>query len=74
MSLNGGTAPVTYALAVGDGTNDRDNSRFLADSTTGNVTVVESPLAQGNYNFNILLTDANGKTGFGTETITVTAP
>jgi len=57
---NSGSETFTYALVVGNGTNDADNSRFVISGNTLNVGA--SALTAGTYHINLRVTDAGGNT------------
>jgi len=62
---------VTYALAVGNGTNDADNGSF---SITGNTLKVGgAALSAGDYRIFLSATDAAGNVSFQAATVTLAA-
>lgn len=71
MSVEGGSAPVTYSLRE-DASNGVDNASFKVDGS--NLKVNTTPLTTKAYKVALTATDTHGKTKDQNATITVTAP
>lgn len=71
MSVEGGSAPITYSLRE-DASNGVDNASFKVDGS--NLKVNTTPLTTKAYKVALTATDTHGKTKDQNATITVTAP
>lgn len=71
MSVEGGSAPITYSLRE-DASNGVDNASFKVDGS--NLKVNTTPLTTKAYKVALTATDTHGKTKNQNATITVTAP
>ena len=71
MSVEGGSAPITYSLRE-DASNGVDNASFKVDDS--NLKVNTTPLTTKAYKVALTATDTHGKTKDQNATITVTAP
>lgn len=71
MSVEGGSAPITYSLRE-DASNGVDNASFKIDGS--NLKVNTTPLTTKAYKVALTATDTHGKTKDQNATITVTAP
>lgn len=71
MSVEGGSAPITYSLRE-DASNGVDNASFKVDGS--NLKVNTTPLITKAYKVALTATDTQGKTKDQNATITVTAP
>ena len=71
MSVEGGSAPITYSLRE-DASNRVDNASFKVDGS--NLKVNTTPLTTKAYKVALTATDTHGKTKDQNATITVTAP
>ena len=71
MSVEGGSAPITYSLRE-DASNGVDNASFKVDGS--NLKVNTTPLITKTYKVALTATDTHGKTKNQNATITVTAP
>lgn len=71
MSVEGGSAPITYSLRE-DASNGVDNASFKVDGS--NLKVNTTPLTTKAYKVALTATDTQGKTKDQNATITVTAP
>ena len=71
MSVEGGSAPITYSLRE-DASNGVDNASFKVDGS--NLKVNTTPLTTKAYKVALTATDTHGKTKNQNTIITVTAP
>lgn len=71
MSVEGGSAPITYSLRE-DASNGVDNASFKVDDS--NLKVNTTPLTTKAYKVALTATDTHGKTKDQNATITVAAP
>lgn len=71
MSVEGGSAPITYSLRE-DASNGVDNASFKVDGS--NLKVNTTPLTTKAYKVALTATDTHGKTKDQNATITVAAP
>lgn len=72
LSVDGGNAPVSYALATGDNTNDADNDKFVIEGSSVKVATGVT-LTEGTYAVYVEATDADGDKAQLAITITVAA-
>ena len=71
MSVEGGSAPITYSFKE-DASNGADNASFKIDGA--NLKVNTTPLATKEYKVSLTATDTHGKTKDQNATISVAAP
>ena len=71
MSVEGGSAPITYSFKE-DEVNGADNSSFVIEGA--NLKVGATPLVTKEYKVSLTATDTHGKTKDQTATISVAAP
>ena len=66
------THAITYAFAIGNGSNDADNARFSIDGSA--LKVGATALAAGSYKLYLNATDTAGNTAYQAFTLTVANP